>query len=263
MSDPRRDSFLGKRLLKRDRDYFHIDMIARRAYTRCMVRISRVVCPGTPHHVTQCGVRRMNVFYARADRAVYLDLLEHYARQYGLRVWAYCLMTNHIHLVAVPQTEDSLSRALQQTHACYAQHLNARRRESGHLWQGRFFSCPLDDAHLWAAVRYVERNPVRAKMVRAPWRYEWSSAAAHCGLKKDGLLDTKFPSRDAVPDWRSWVGAPDEAGAISALRASTLTGRPCGTGLFVAKLERLLGRVLEARPRGRPRRKRGRKGRMG
>jgi putative transposase len=130
-----------------------------------MPRIARVVVPGCPHHVTQRGNRREDVFFADEDRRVYLSLLGQYAVKHGLAVQAYCLMTDHVHLVVVPKTSRSLSGALKPLHTRYTQHVNRRAAVSGRLWQGRFYSCPLDEQHVWTAVRYVERNPVRAGMV--------------------------------------------------------------------------------------------------
>ena len=124
-----------------------------------MSRVARVVVPGFPHHVTQRGNRRADVFETDGDREAYLRFLKQYADRHGLAVWAYCLMTNHIHLVVVPVREESLGLALRDTHTVYAMHFNTRTKLSGHVWQGRFHSCPLDESHMWASVRYVERNP--------------------------------------------------------------------------------------------------------
>jgi len=144
-----------------------------------MPRVARIVVPGVPHHITQRGNNRQRVFFSDANRHLYLDLLKHYSQQLGLEVWAYCLMSNHVHLVAVPKSGDALAKAVGRTNFRFAQKLNYQLRRSGHLWQNRFLSCALEDVHLWRAMRYVERNPVRAGLVRVPWRYEWSSAAAH------------------------------------------------------------------------------------
>ncbi len=113
-----------------------------------MSRVARVVVPGFPHHVTQRGNRRAEVFETDGDRKVYLGYLNKYAAKHGLAVWAYCLMTNHIHLVLVPRREDSLGCAMRDTHTVYAMHFNGRTGLDGHVWQGRFFSCPLDEGHL-------------------------------------------------------------------------------------------------------------------
>ena len=228
-----------------------------------MPRLARVVIPECPHHVTQRGNRREDVFVTAADRVRYLDLLAEYAAKGGLAVQAYCLMTNHVHLAVVPQAEASLAAALKPLHTRYTQHVNRTRGVSGPLWQGRFFSCPLDDAHLWAAVRYVERNPVRAGLVERAEDYRWSSAAAHCGtgglsdLGTDAWLSDPcgLTSHLTPEQWCQWLCEPWQAEqeVIAHLRQCTHTGRPAGRESFIARLEALLGRVLRAKKVGRPR----------
>ncbi len=217
-----------------------------------MPRIARVVVPGCPHHVTQRGNRRADVFGDDNDRRRYLTMLAEYAAEYGLEVWAYCLMTNHVHFVAVPKTADALARTFRDTHQAYASWFNRKTGDSGHLWQGRFHSTALDDPHLWAAVRYVERNPVRAGLVSRAEEWPWSSAAAHCGLGGDALL-SEIHMPWPVPEWSAYLRdeAEDEAAeAVTAIRERTRTGRPCGSASFVKQLESLLGRVLRPRKRG-------------
>jgi putative transposase len=124
-----------------------------------MPRLSRTVFPGVAHHITQRGNRREQVFFDDDDRQTYLDWLAHYSRRFDVEVLGYCLMTNHVHLVVMPGSEDGLHRMLKPLHMRYAQRVNRARGWTGHLWQGRFFSSPLDEAYLWAALRYVERNP--------------------------------------------------------------------------------------------------------
>ena len=150
-----------------------------------MPRLARTVFARVPHHITQRGNRREDVFFTEDDRKAYLNWLLEYCDQYSVDILAYCLMTNHVHIVAVPGTEDSLQRVLKPLHMRYAQRINRAHGWKGHVWQGRFFSSPLDEVYVWAAVRYVERNPVRAKMVRKAENYPWSSAAGHCKLKTD------------------------------------------------------------------------------
>ena len=213
-----------------------------------MPRIARVVVAGCPHHVTQRGNRRADVFGGADDRRRYLSLLSKYAGAYGLDVWAYCLMTNHVHFVAVPKPADALGRTFRDTHQAYASWLNRKTGESGHLWQGRFHSTVLDDPYLWAAVRYVERNPVRAGMVSRAEHWPWSSAAAHCGLRGDALL-SKIQMPWPVPDWSGYLRDESEED-VAAIRGRTRTGRPCGSDSFVKQLEPLLGRILRPRKRG-------------
>jgi putative transposase len=220
-----------------------------------MPRIARVVVPGLPHHVTQRGNRRADVFLCDRDRRRYLSVLADYKARHGLRLWAYCLMTNHVHFVAVPDAAESLGQTFRDTHQAYASWLNRRLDENGHLWQGRFFSCVLDDAHLWAAVRYVERNPVRAGLVARAEDWPWSSAAAHCGMRHDPLL-SKIEMPWPVADWSAYLRDEDEA-ERDAIRQQTRTGRPCGSTGFIERLESALGRILRPRKRGpKPKKKR-------
>ena len=149
-----------------------------------MPRVARIVVPGLPHHVIQRGNNRQDVFFTDNDRKLYLSILKQQAQRLGVSIIAYCLMTNHVHLIARPRRADALAKAVGRTHWLYTQAINKLHRRSGYLWQNRFFSCALADDHLLHAVCYVERNPVRARIVRHAWRYPWSSAAAHCGESK-------------------------------------------------------------------------------
>jgi REP element-mobilizing transposase RayT len=122
------------------------------------------------------------VFFEDRDHELYLSLLREYTGKYQVQILGYCLMTNHVHLIAVPADATGLAKAIGRVHNDYARWLPIRRRESGHLWQNRFFSCPLEDAYTWAALAYVERNPVRAGMVAHREEWAWSSA------RQDGLV---------------------------------------------------------------------------
>ncbi|HNR30634.1 MAG TPA: transposase, partial [Candidatus Hydrogenedentes bacterium] len=155
-----------------------------------MPRTARVVIPGAPHHVTQRGNNRQQVFFEDADYDKYLRLLHEQSRKYGLTIHSYCLMPNHVHLVATPATEEGLANAVGRTHSFYARYFNWRRNQSGHLWQGRFFCCVLDEPHTMAAMLYTERNPVRAGLVQRAWDHPWSSAHAHVNVTDPwGLLE--------------------------------------------------------------------------
>ncbi len=222
-----------------------------------MPRLARIVLPGVPHHITQRGNNRQDVFFVDDDRRVYLALLHQHAERFGLQVVGYCLMTNHVHLIATPSSEDSLAKAVGRTHFRYTQYVNRLHRRSGHLWQNRFYSCALDDVHLCCAMCYVERNPVRAKVVRLAWDYPWSSAAAHTGEPDaSGLLDLEAWARQwTARKWRAELTSPQDAALTSRLRLSTHRGRPLGSDSFLSKLERRLGRRLRPLPVGRPKRK--------
>ena len=209
---------------------------------------------GMAHHITQRGNHRQTVFQTDADRQLYLALLKENAAHYGVRLLGYCLMTNHTHLIATPQHEDSLARALGRTHADYARWFHIRQRQIGHLWQNRFYSCALDAAHCWAALRYVERNPIRAGLVGSAWDWPWSSAASHVsGVDSTGLLD--------LQEWQiCWTGqlwqqalenGVEDALLLERIRLATRTGRPLGTHDFALRIERALGRSLLPAKRGR------------
>jgi putative transposase len=158
-----------------------------------MPRTARIAIPDVPHHITQRGNNRQDVFFVDDDRQVYLSLLKEQADKYGLEILGWCLMTNHIHLIGRPAGEDSLAKALGRTHFRYTQYINRFHGRSGHLWQNRFYSCPLGREHFWQALRYVEQNPVRAGLVRQAWKYPWSSAAAHLdGRDAAGLLNVSY-----------------------------------------------------------------------
>ena len=208
--------------------------------------------PEIPYHVTQRGNRREDVFFSDDDRRAYLDLLRKYSQQHGMDVLAYCLMTNHVHLVVLPHTAESLAGTLKPVHLRYAQHVNWTHGLSGCLWQGRFFSCGLDETHMHSAVRYVERNPLRAGMVERAEDYPWSSAAVHCGLRCEPWLADIPALSEQVDDWSAWLRGEDEDAAIAALRRHTSTGRPLGNATFLNLLETLLGRTVRPRKPGRP-----------
>jgi len=221
-----------------------------------MARQARIVLAGVAHHVTQRGNNRQDVFFVDGDRRVYLSYLKESAARYGGVVSAYCLMTNHVHLVVTPETESCLSRTLGRTHLMYAQYIHRFDGRLGHFWQNRFYSCPLDEAHAHNATAYVELNPVRAGMVKAPWDYAWSSAGAHCGEKghPPGLLDlSRWFEQMRAEEWKATLEAIAESdGAIEQMRVHTRTGRPLGDDAFISKIETLLNRRVRAIPRGRP-----------
>jgi len=219
-----------------------------------MPRVARIVIPGCPHHVTQRGNNRQDVFYAEDDYAAYLEILGEEARRHGVAVDGYCLMTNHIHLILTPGSDQSLSQAVGRTHWRYSQYVNRLHGRTGHLWQNRFYSCALDDDHFWMAMAYVERNPVRARLVRKAWRYPHSSAAAHvAGKDAPGLLDMAAWQERKPPCWEEILADPQGEPTMSLVRHHLSRGRPLGSDSWLAKLEARLGRRLRPLPVGRPR----------
>jgi putative transposase len=215
-----------------------------------MARLPRIALPDLPYHVTQRGNRRQAVFFQPEDRRLYLDLLRRQAQQYGLEIWAYCLMTNHVHLVVVPRREGALTRAIAETHRRYTRAINFRQRWRGYLWQGRFGSVALDEAHLIAAIRYVERNPVTAQLVPHAAEYPWSSAPAHVTGAPDAVLSHCF-LQDQIQDWQQFLADPADDAFGQRLGQSSI-GRPLGSPAFLAELEQRTGRRLRRGRPGRP-----------
>jgi putative transposase len=178
-----------------------------------MARLPRVVAVDVPHHVTQRGNAKQIILANDGDRITYLELLRQYSELCSLSLLGYCLMSNHVHLIVVPRTAEALARTLKLVHGRYASYWNARQSSTGHVWQGRFYSCPLDDGHLWEALRYTELNPVRAGLVEAAENWIWSSAPAHCGLDtSDMRLDMdRWQKRWTSAEWRQFVIAGEIA----------------------------------------------------
>lgn len=219
-----------------------------------MPRVARNVFAGTPHHITQRGNRREDVFFEDDDRAVYLEWLEHYCQKFDVDVLAYCLMTNHVHLVLTPSDADGLQNVLKPLHMRYAQHINKVKGWRGHLWQGRFFSSALDDTYTCSAIRYVERNPVAAGILTQAEAYPWSSAASRCGLGTCSFL-AKPPqalSTLSGSEWAKWLAEPETEENVVLLRRHVEKGLPCGDEGFLTGLEALVGRSLRYRAQGRP-----------
>lgn len=215
--------------------------------------MARAVLPGVPHHLTQRGVERRDVFFDPSDYEVYIELVTSRAARFGVDLLAYCCMTNHVHWVVAPQGAEALARTFGEAHGRYASYANAKLVRSGHFWHNRFFSCALDRAHLWAALSYVERNPLRAGLVQCAHAYRWSSAAAHCGVvpAADWLARGWVESEFTAEEWAAHLHF-DAAGEEEArLRTNTYTGRPCGSVDFVAWTESRLGRKLAPQRGGR------------
>lgn len=222
-----------------------------------MPRQNRVVFPGIPHHVTQRGNHRERVFFENGDAEFYLSLLHAYSRNWQVAVVAYCLMPNHVHLVLVPADAGGIHRALKAVHSQYAQRINRMRGSTGHLWQGRYRSSPLDTNHFLNAVRYVERNPVAAGLVVRAEDYPWSSAAAHCGLRNDPMLESVNRSTvlSRISDWSTWLTREVPEDCRLTLQRHERRNLPCGSEEFVDELENSTGRKLRFRARGGQRKK--------
>lgn len=214
-----------------------------------MARIARVVIPGFPHHIVQRGNRGQKVFFSDDDRKVYLDYLRMYAKPAGIHFWAYCLMDNHVHIIAVPDKVESLAWGLSEAHRRYTRMINFREKWRGYLWEGRFKSYPLNQSYLCAAMRYIERNPVRAKIVENAWDYRWSSAKAHVFKQKDPLLDDNFMVSE-IKNWELFLSEDDKQVDANLFKAHTNNGRPMGNTQFIEVIEKLTGRILHKQKPG-------------
>lgn len=208
-----------------------------------MPRIARVVAPGVPHHVTQRGNRRQRTFFSSEDYRAYIELMARWSDHFAVEIWAYCLMPNHVHFVAVPDTTEGLSLAFREIHRRYTLRINRREGWRGFLWQGRFFSFPMDDAHLLKAARYIELNPVRAGIADRPEQYPWSSAGANMTGASDRLVGKpKLPG--IVTNWARFLREGIDGADTKEIHAHERSGRPLGGDGFVAELELELGRNL-------------------
>ena len=215
-----------------------------------MARLPRLVLPGIPHHITQRGNRRERTFFEDGDYELYLDLLAEAAARSHVEIWSYCLMPNHVHIVAVPADEDGLRRTFRYVHRHYTGYINARLRVTGHLWQGRFSSVAMDEPHLVTALRYVALNPVRAKLVARPEDWPWSSTRAHLAAADDGVVAVG-PALERVGDFATFLGEDfDEALTYAALRKAESVGRPVGSAEWLEDMGQRTGKALAPRKRG-------------
>ncbi len=192
-----------------------------------MARLARIVIPGLPHHVTQRGNRRETVFFSDADYRAYLNMLITAVGKAESEVWAWCLMPNHVHLIIVPSHEDGLRQSVANVHRRYAARINARNEWRGHLWQDRFGSVVMDEAHLYTAFAYVSLNPVRARLVQRAQDWKWSSVRAHLSGVDDGLT-TPEPLHARVDNFADFLDQDHGDEDFTALRQSEIIGRPIG-----------------------------------
>jgi len=219
-----------------------------------MPRKYRLVVAGKPHHVIQRGNRRQNVFFYPGDKSLYLNLLKEQVLKYEVEVWAYCLMDNHVHLILVPKTEEGLAKTVAETNRYFACKINKRYGWKGYLWQGRFISFVMDEIYLVRTLRYVENNPVRAKIVEKPWDYIWSSARKHVNLAEDDVIK-ECPATKLITDWKDYLMREEIDDILKEIRKRNLSGLPLGEEAFIEKIAKDHGLKLEdliPRPVGRP-----------
>ncbi|MFH1798084.1 MAG: transposase [Candidatus Omnitrophota bacterium] len=217
-----------------------------------MPRIARIVVLDFPHHITQRGNNKTTTFFDDEDYIRYLTLLEKYKTKYYLDIASYTLMPNHIHVKAIPKQHDSFSKTFNYTQMCYTQYFNKKYKKIGHLWQSRFFSCPLDEQHSYAVTQYIELNSVRAKLVKNPDDWKWSSARDHLNIEQ-GIISL-LPSKkiSGAQNWREYLKLEPSKELIETINKHTSLGKPLGDKTFFKMLENKFGISLASRPRGRP-----------
>jgi putative transposase len=214
-----------------------------------MARMARLVAIGYPHHITQRGNRRQQTFFHDEDYQAYIDLMAEWCGRCEVDIWGYCLMPNHTHLIAVPTRSDNLRTAIGEPHRRYSRMINFREGWRGYLWQGRFSSFVMDDQYLLAAVRYIELNPVRAKLVAKPGDYNWSSCRAHLEGKDDKLVKVS-PLLGMIHSWSAFMQSSVSDVEMESIRKHERTGRPLGRDHFIDQLESKTGLSLRKKRTG-------------
>jgi putative transposase len=213
-----------------------------------MARIARVIAPGIPHHITQRGNHRQQTFFCDDDYIAYIDLMAEWCGKHGVEIWAWCLMPNHVHLIAVPESDEGLARAIGEAHRRYTRRINFRENWRGHLWQERFASFPMDESYLLAAARYVEMNPVAAGIVAHTEDYAWSSARAHLTGQDDKMMKVEL-LLSMVDNWQDFLSLSSEE-EMNTFRKHERSGRPLGQEAFVGRIEAELERTLRPQKPG-------------
>ena len=219
-----------------------------------MPRIARAVAVDFPHHIIQRGNNRQKVFFAIETRKKYLELVKEYADIWGASVLAYCLMTNHIHLLIKPHQEDSLAKMMQGVSQGYAKYINRRYKRTGRLWESRYYSCVVDEeSYLWQVARYIERNPKRAGLVRQEEDYPFSSARAHVLDAPDKVLTEELFDKEERNSYIEFLKTEPTDKEISIIRKATKIGRPLGDENFISKIGKLLDRQFQKTAPAKPR----------
>ncbi len=220
-----------------------------------MFQVPRTPFPGCPHHIVPRGRSREPVFVDDTDRLEFLGIVRTASNEAGLQIWAYALMRNHVHMIAVPENSESIPDAMELSLARYGQWFLRRHGGGRELWHRRCHSAFIQTRYLWNAVRYVERNPVRAAIVGRAEDYRWSSARWHCGLLEEDLLASPTsPLKGALADWSSWLREPDSDPRFAYLRRKNRElpdkREPEVIGLLERELDRRISRGEKWRDRG-------------
>ena len=218
-----------------------------------MSRVARIIGVDYPHHVIQRGNNRQTIFFDDQDRIVYLNFLRKYHQECHCVIHAYCLMTNHVHLLLTPKQEEAMSKFMQKVSLCYTQYVNKKYKRTGRLWECRYYSSLIEkEAYLWAVCKYIERNSVRAKIVHRPEEYQWSSISQRCLLSKKNIIQRIWSSDYEHEEYMRYLNEPEKEPLIGQIRKSILKGMPTGSEDFMTQISRVLGLRISHRPRGRP-----------
>jgi putative transposase len=229
--------------------------------TIAVTNLRRVVLPGFPHHIVQRGHNRRPIFAAPRDYAQYLEALRELTAEYAVSIHAYCLMTNHVHLLLTPTDTTGLAKVMKPLAGRYTRRQNWLDGRTGTLWESRYRSSLVDtEGYLLACCRYIELNPVRASIVADPTDYVWSSCRYRLGLDNADWL--KFDAAYiALADndeerrriYRAFVRAAIPEGEWDSIRQAAERGQLTGSERFIDEIARIIGRRVERRGRGRPR----------
>ncbi len=200
--------------------------------------MKRMTIAGFPHHVVQRGLNGRQTFLSDDDYAVYLEIMAECCLRHGVDVWAYCLMPDHAHLIAVPGEKDALTGCLRAAHGRYTKYINHRTGRRGQFWQGRYASHLLDEQYLIACARYIEINPVKRDYVDQPEDWKWSSAKAHI-MKRDDPLVQAGPLLERVEvEWQDFLAETRPPEEADLFYSHEKTGLPLGGNDFLAMVEK-------------------------
>jgi putative transposase len=229
-------------------------------YSPVMGRLPRALDHGLIYHALNRGNNRVDVFAEAEDYEAFLLAMGQTQARYPFKLFGYCLMTNHFHLLLQPASGQSISRILQSLTVAHTWRHHKRQRSSGHVWEGRFKSSVVqDDEHLLVVLRYIEANPLRAAMVADPGEHRWSSFQNH-GLGQEDALLSRFPEWEGLGStealrqrrWRAKIRGPQRKGELMAVRSTLRSGRPFGESTWVERVAERLQINMQPRPRGRP-----------
>ncbi len=228
-----------------------------------MPRKPRYFLQGIPAHIVQRGNNRQAVFFEQADYATYLSLLSKAKERYSCIIHSYALMTNHVHVLATPETRESISQMMQYVGRQYVPYVNQKYQRTGTLWEGRFKATIVESAeYLLACYRYIEMNPVRAGIVEHPAEYRWSSYGKNALLKGNplvnehsGYLALGSTAEQRASKYRSLFELEVSDAELANIRSHTLSGTPLGNDKFRTQIETALetstGKVKRGRPKKR------------